>query len=250
MEFGIFNKLLNALKRIPTQTLIYQGKVVLSTCCLCGTPPQRYPLLCDYCLNDLPQFNYPLVENDLLNWPAVNKILPQHTFDHLFALSPHCWPCSHWVSLLKYHGRFDLADLLGQLLFDQWNDSIATVNGSAPTLIVSVPLHIKKWQFRGYNQAHLIAKHFAKTSNIEYAQNAVSRLINTDSQVGKTGANRRKNMKNAFELNSNITWPKHVLIIDDVVTTGTTFNELSSLLKHHGVEKVTVLSITIALPNT
>lgn len=118
-----------------------------------------------------------------------------------------------------------------------------------PELVLSVPLYVTKWQYRGYNQAHLIAKKFAKFSGIKYQHNAISRILETDSQVGQSGNQRRNNIRSAFDVNSTIpNLPKHVILIDDVVTTGTTVNEISSLLKKHGVQTVTVLSITIALP--
>ena len=266
MEFGILTRSYHKIKKLYLTKLIHQAKLVTSSCTLCSGEPKTYPLLCDYCVADLPVFNYPLIENNLLNWPAIFKALPNHTFDELYALSPHEWPYSHWISLLKYQGRFDIANLLGQLLYNQWsintNHNNSDLHGKLRSkntkdiflhtpntvLVISVPLHIKKWQFRGYNQAHLIAKSFVLNSPLTYAHNAIFRTKNTDSQVGQTGSNRRKNIKGAFELNPKIKWPEHVIIIDDVVTTGTTVSEISTLLKQHGVQKITVLSITIALP--
>lgn len=262
MEFGILTHLYHKIKSLHFTRLIHQAKLATSSCNLCGSAPKTYPLLCDYCVADLPTFNYALIENNLLNWPAIHKALPNHTFDQLYALSPHEWPFSQWISLLKYKGRFDLANLLGKLLYDQWlksncqqnmylhnkNTQSISLNTHSSILVVSVPLHIKKWQGRGYNQAHLIAKNFVLNTSISYAHNAIFRTKNTDTQVGQTGSNRRKNMNGAFELNPDIIWPEHVIIIDDVVTTGTTVNEISSLLKKHGVQTVTVLSVTIALP--
>lgn len=252
MEFSVLTHLLKIIKKTSTTQVIHQTKLAISLCNLCGSPPKTYPLLCDYCLNDLPLFNYALIENNLLNWPAINKALPNYTFDTLYAVSPHLWPFTQWITLLKYKGRFDLASLLGHLLYDRWiQDVNQPVSGSeidSSLLVISVPLHPKKWQLRGYNQAHLIAKHFAKHGNINYRHNAIARINETDSQVGKTGSSRRTNMKDAFQLNQNIHWPKHVIVIDDVITTGSTVSEVAKLLKENGVEKVTVLTITISLP--
>lgn len=73
----------------------------------------------------------------------------------------------------------------------------------------------------------------------------------TSSQVGKTGVLRRKNLVNAFTVVSmgNIL-PKHVLLVDDVVTTGSTASAISQALKQAGVMKVTVLALCLALPTT
>jgi len=233
--------------------LIHTSKLALSSCDLCGNTCQEHPLLCNYCLLDLPTFNYHLISADLLNWPAINRIIPAPSFDHLHSLSPHTLPYTQWITSLKYNGRFELADLLATLLYTSWESNKSNLNslydGVMPELILSVPLYVTRWQLRGYNQAHLIAKKFAKLSHIKYQHNAINRILKTDNQVGKTGQQRRRNIKNAFNINNTIHLPKHVILIDDVVTTGTTVNEISSLLKKYGVEKVTVLSITLALPN-
>lgn len=247
IRYGAFN-FVNKIKRI-----IHTSKLALSSCDLCGNYCQEHPLICEYCSGDLPKFNYKLISADLLNWPAINKIIPKQSFDHLHSLSPHTWPYTQWITSLKYNGRFELADLLGKLLCDSWqksaNDFNTLYDGEMPELVLSVPLYVTKWQYRGYNQAHLIAKKFAKFSGIKYQHNAISRILETDSQVGQSGNQRRNNIRSAFDVNSTIpNLPKHVILIDDVVTTGTTVNEISSLLKKHGVQTVTVLSITIALP--
>ena len=115
-------------------------------------------------------------------------------------------------------------------------------------VIISVPLHAKKWGIRGYNQAHLLAHTFSQLINYPYEPNLIFRTKKTDDQVGKSGTERRKNLHGAFAINTSIAIPEKVLIIDDVVTTGTTCNELSELLKRAGVKEVIVLSICISLP--
>lgn len=256
MEFDAINIRGGALGCVNTiKQLIYKSTLVLSSCDLCGNQCQVHPLLCQHCLKDLPKFNYKLISADLLNWPTINKIIPEQSFDHLHSLSPHTWPYSQWIGSLKYNGRFELAGLLARLLHNSWEKSIDKHNINQhqilPELVLAVPLHITKWQYRGYNQAHLIAKKFAKHSKIKYRSDLLCRVSDTDTQVGKSGAERRKRLKNAFDITNNaIALPKHVILIDDVVTTGTTVNEVSALLKQNGVEKVTVLSITISLPES
>lgn len=256
MEFDTGNlkhKYCNLFDKV--KRIIHTSKLALSSCDLCGNTCQEHPLLCEYCLRDLPKFNYQLISADLLNWPAINKIIPKPSFDHLHSLSPHIWPYNQWITSLKYNGRFELAGLLGKLLCNSWqkstNDFNTLYEGKTPKLVLSVPLYITKWQMRGYNQAHLIAKQFSKDSGITYQHDAINRILETESQVGQTGAQRRKKMKNTFDINTTgIELPSHVILIDDVVTTGTTVNEISSLLKKHGVKTVTVLSITVALPES
>lgn len=152
---------------------------------------------------------------------------------------------------MKYLGRFELAPLFSALLCAQWR-AMAKNNTLAPVdLVLSVPLHVKKWQLRGYNQAHLIAKCFAKQLALPYDAKLVVRITNNTSQMGKTGIQRRKNLANAFVLQRNLASDiKHVLIIDDVVTTGTTVSEISKLLKQSGVETITLVTVCLTLPKT
>jgi ComF family protein len=116
-------------------------------------------------------------------------------------------------------------------------------------LVLSVPLHIIKWQERGFNQAHLIAKPFSQLLQIPYHGSALVRLKKNASQVGQTGAKRRKNLTNAFTLRQPLAKAvNHVLLIDDVLTTGSTASEISKLLKKNGVEEVTVITVCLTLP--
>jgi len=229
----------------------------ISCCDLCGANVSNsyllgyslsQALLCQSCVNDLPYFNQSLIAGNLLNWPAVHRALPNIHFEYLFALSPYVYPFNKWLAQMKYLGRFELANLFSALLCAQWqvmNKTITPID-----LVLSVPLHIKKWQVRGYNQAHLIAKSFAGTLSLPYDANLVVRVKNNDSQMGKTGSERRKNLANAFVLQGKlVSHIKHVLIVDDVVTTGTTASEISKLLKQAGVETVTLVTVCLTLPN-
>lgn len=245
MEWLALSKLKNNWQ---TQVKAYYQHVLLafSQCELCGNSTQQQALICSACLADLPLFKQEVIQGDLLNWPAVNKNLPNIHFDHLFCLSPYLVPFNHWLPQFKYHGRFELASLFASLLAEQWQETHAT---SSVDLILSVPLHISKWQLRGYNQAHLIAKPFSKLLKLPYQASALARITKNTSQVGQTGKQRRKNLANAFTLTAQLTEDvKHVLLIDDVLTTGSTASEISKLLKYKGVEKVTVLTVCLTLP--
>lgn len=236
----------------------------ISCCDLCGANvsgsvllgyslPQA--LLCQYCINDLPYFNQNLIAGNLLSWPAIHRALPHIHFDQLFALSPYIYPFTKWLGQMKYLGRFELANLFSDLLCAQWqamvmNQAVRPIKILPVDLVISVPLHVKKWKIRGYNQAHLIAKSFAEQLSLLYDANVVMRVKNNDSQMGKTGNQRRKNLANAFYLQEKLaSHIKHVLIIDDVVTTGTTASEISKLLKQAGIETVTLVTVCLTLPN-
>lgn len=244
----------NTFKRYYTQILKN-----ISCCDLCGANVSSSCLLghslsqalvCQSCVNDLPYFNQSLISGNLLSWPAVHRALPNIHFEHLFALSPYIYPFNKWLAQIKYLGRFELANLFSTLLYAQWQASLINQVITPIDIVLSVPLHIKKWQVRGYNQAHLIAKSFADELSLPYDENLVIRVKNNDSQMGKTGSQRRKNLANAFALQGKLaSHVKHVLLVDDVVTTGTTASEISKLLKQAGVKTVTLVTVCLALPN-
>jgi ComF family protein len=255
MEFG--NKLNSEMALSLKQTLpllIKKIRLLISCCTLCGNACQQHQLLCQYCQADLPYFKEHLIGFDLLSWPAIKQALPKTTFDHLFSLAPYQWPFSTWINQLKYQGKTELAGLLAYLLAQRWQQYLSTIAEPKvveQVLVLSVPLHISKWQERGFNQAHLIAKRFAKQLNYNYQPELLIREKVTQSQVGKSGVERRKNLANAFHINSAYTGgiAEHVILIDDVVTTGTTANEICKLLKKRGVQTITLLSICLALPS-
>lgn len=208
-------------------------------------------LVCQHCLDDFPFFDYTLVQANLLSWPAIHRALPKIHFDSLFSLTPYINPMSRWLKQYKYQGRFEFSFFFSMLLSMQWQSAMKALNTPMPDLILSVPLHCHKWQVRGYNQSHLIAKSFAKSTKLPYLASALVRIKKNDSQVGKTGAERRKNLHGAFTLTAPLpVQVKHVLLIDDVITTGSTASEISQVLKQAGVEKVTLITICLSLPTS
>jgi len=243
------------------QTLYNKFLFSLGLCDLCGnnlhdntlcneiTPKQT--LLCPSCFTDLPLFKQDLIQGDLLNWPSVNKALPNSHFDHLVCLSPYLAPFTQWLPQFKYQGRFELASLFANLLAQQWEKEHLTKLASSVDLILSVPLHISKWQIRGYNQAHLLAKSLAHHMQLPYDETALIRSKKNISQVGQTGTQRRNNLANAFTLAKKLpSNTKHVILVDDVLTTGSTASEISKILKCIGINKVTVTTICLTLPHT
>lgn len=176
--------------------------LTLTSCDLCGQACTQHLLLCQHCEIDLPTFKQTVVQGDLLNWPAINRALPQITFDHLICLAPYTSPFSDWLTQLKYSGRFEVAKLLAELMAEHLSESLSAVTLNNPIdSIACVPLHISKWQQRGYNQAHLIAKHFAQLIDKPYLSQIINRVKKTTSQVGQSGGARRKNLKGAFTIN-------------------------------------------------
>lgn len=233
----------------------------IRSCDLCGQKAEHYSMLCNDCYEDIIKFNLPMLDFDLLNWPIFYRAIEPIKFDQLICVAPYQWPYSYWIRRLKYKNHFESANFLSELMFTAWmlnnNNTPSVSNNHKPETIIneasiavfSVPMHINKWQERGYNQAYLLAQRFSQRAQVSHLSHLLVRCKATINQVGLNGVERRNNLKKAFALTQNIKLPEHIILIDDVLTTGSTANEITQLLKRHGVMKVTVLTLCLALPS-
>ncbi len=108
-----------------------------------------------------------------------------------------------------------------------------------PDAIIAVPLHPKRLRQRGFNQAEEIARYIHQAINIPLVNQQLKRIINTVNQTSLSAAERQKNIRGAF-LFSPQSKANFIAIIDDVVTTGSTANEIAKVLKKAGVKRVEI----------
>ncbi len=114
-----------------------------------------------------------------------------------------------------------------------------------PELIIPVPLHPARYRSRGFNQAIEIAWPISKALDIPIDNHTIKRIVNTGTQTKLHARERRKNLRGAFQLKKPLT-AKHIAIIDDVITTGSTVTELAVVLKKAGAERIEVWSFARA----
>ena len=145
-------------------------------------------------------------------------------------------PVSDFITQLKYSAQLQLLPLLSEYLTQKIQSSYPT--STLPELIIATPLHPKKLVSRGFNQSRLIANKVGKVLKIKILDKGVDRLKQTQAQSGLDSVERKKNMKNAFQVETDL--PQHVAVVDDVVTTGMTASELSKQLLKHGAKKVDI----------
>lgn len=150
----------------------------------------------------------------------------------------------HLIHQIKFAEKISYTKSIGKILLKTVVEEILPEQGR-PDCIIPVPLHNKRLRQRGYNQSTEISRVVSKATGISIAHDAVIRKCSTQKQTGLTAKERRKNIKGAYRVN-NVAAYKHVLIVDDVVTTGSTVNELAKVLKRSGVEYIGVLSIARA----
>jgi ComF family protein len=144
---------------------------------------------------------------------------------------------------LKYKGNTEIGEMLGQELGRSMNNSEYF---KGITAVIPVPLHPKKEKLRGYNQSMMIARGVASMMAVETRKNLVKRT-STDSQTRKSRYDRWQNVESVFEIKEpESLYGKHILLIDDVVTTGATIEAcVNELLKLPGT-KVSVATIACA----
>jgi len=153
-------------------------------------------------------------------------------------------PLQDLIHNLKYNQKFKIGIFLGEKLGEGKKDIIAGWNVD---YIIPIPLYHLKRIERGYNQALYIAKGLSKTSKIKINESCVKRVKNTLSQTKLSNEERKGNMLGAFKVKSSKSIKgKNIIILDDVITTGTTVIELAKVLKKHGANKV--FSLSVATP--
>lgn len=173
----------------------------------------------------------------------------RHPPPQQFTLAPlrYEFPADHLISGLKYHGQLAHAPLLGQLLVDAAQNAIQQANIPKPDLLLPVPLHSRRLRDRGYNQALEIARPLARHWNIPLETGLIKRQRYTLPQMRLSAAARAKNPKNAFALHSKraslIDPSTHIMLVDDVMTTGATFLAIASLLQQAGFTKLSLAAV-------
>lgn len=137
---------------------------------------------------------------------------------------------------------FDMTQTLGDFLYESviQQEPLQEYLGK-DTVMMPVPLSKRRLRERGYNQAELLAKYLSKRLGVRYI-NISYRTRDTAKQVGKKEGERRENVKGAFIIKGKVV-SERVIIIDDIVTSGATMNELAKMLKKNGVKKVWGLAL-------
>lgn len=150
------------------------------------------------------------------------------------------YPASHLIKSFKFNNRPELARCFAEKLAKRLINKTML-----PEMLLPVPLHKKRQRERGYNQSLEFAAQIAKCLGLKVNSSLCRRIKNTDPQSTLPMNIRRKNVKGAFCLN-DARLPEHIAIVDDVITTGSTVNELAALLRKAGCQRIDVWAIARA----
>jgi len=224
-----------------------KNNLISKQCLLCLSPTNNKHLLCAGCEKDLPENTYhciicaiPFTTSQSNALELVCGKCQKHPPNYTTSVIPHIYaaPLKQLITQLKFHGNLSYAPLLAQ----NFINSITRRKDKLPECIIPVPLHTQRLHERGFNQAIELARIIANQLNIPLNYSFCQREKSTPFQSGLSAKQRMQNLKNAFSITKQHSY-KHVAIFDDVVTTGTTVNELARKLKQSGVEIIEVWAI-------
>ena len=151
-------------------------------------------------------------------------------FDGAFRMAPYEGLLRETILRMKNWTGEDLADVIGAEWAKRLADRVRPLN---PDMVVPVPLHWKRrWQ-RGFNQSEILARHLATALAVPCRMSALRRIRATAQQTAQpSGTARHENVKHAFQANADLDIAgKTVLLVDDVLTTGSTANEAARALR-------------------
>jgi ComF family protein len=213
-------------------------------CESCGNTLLKHErCICAFCLHHLPRTDFHLHADNPLSrifWGRVN--IQSATALYYFHKGNHV---QHLVHGLKYKGKQDIGVFLGTIYGEELKKTKLFGDIS---LIVPVPLHPKKKRKRGYNQSELFARGLSKTMKVEIDTTTLIRTIATQTQTRKSRFKRWENVKEVFVLTDEKRYQnKHILLVDDVVTTGATLEACANIILKSPGTRVSIATIACAI---
>ena len=212
-------------------------------CWLCRLPLRLAQHgLCSVCLRQLPALPILCPRCGLpagtTTSPCGRCLLKPPPWQALICVGDYHPPLSRWVNQLKFSGVTALRVMLARLLLLSWQDVYRRGHLPRPDLLLSVPLHRRRrWQ-RGYNQTDLLAAPLAHWLGCEQGM-GLYRQRQRALQHQLNARQRRRNLRGAFRLDMAVQG-RHIALLDDVVTTGSTVEEISRLLLAQGAASVQI----------
>jgi ComF family protein len=212
-------------------------------CVLCDTPGA---MLCDACRTDATAGVDPACPRCAIPLPRAASLCGRclkrsPAFDRTWAAALYTAPFTQLVRGLKYGATLAYAPLLADLLLAR-----ATAADEDFDRILPVPLSRERMGERGFNQSIEIARVLAQRLDLPLDTRSVLRILDTSPQASLALAARRRNLRGAFSVVDGSRQDlvgSHVAIVDDVMTTGATLDELARTLKRAGVARVTNLVV-------
>ena len=247
-----------SFKTLISSTTYLLDSLYPARCLCCGAAGQynsgfsttaRYHLdICVSCERALPWIKnccskcaLPLAEAGSENQICGRCLKKQPYFSSSISLFSYEKDITNLMHQLKFHNKLTVSRLFGELL----SRKVIEQKLERPDCLLPVPLFKKRMRQRGFNQSIEITRQLAKVWQLPLDTHSIIRVRATTPQTGLDAKQRKRNIKGAFSVAKEMNY-QHVAIIDDVVTTTSTVNELSRVLLRAGVKKVSVYSVARA----
>jgi ComF family protein len=212
-------------------------------CVICGDPLlHEEDFFCLHCALNLPKTNYHLSPENRAVDRFAGKILLEKACSYLYYNKGGIG--QKVIAGIKYRGNIPLGKWMGQHLANEIRP-----NGFFDEIdyLVPIPLHPKKFRKRGFNQAEVITVGISSVTHIPMESENLYRKIANTTQTRKGVYERWRNTKDIFELrNPELFGGKHILIIDDVLTTGSTLEAAAQCILKSPGAKISILTLAIA----
>jgi ComF family protein len=216
-----------------------------------------YPKCCETCENKLQKLEELICSNCRIDMPRVNIDDSRNNQVHLrmagrfpleYAFTYYHYRKNSKVKLLlqalKYKGCKEIGTLVGKWM----GAELLSKNIHEPMIVIPVPLHISRMKQRGYNQSEYIAIGLAETLKMPLNNVDLIKKESTNTQTLKGRWARWMNVAHIYEASDKLVG-KHILLVDDVITTGATIEACVEALLKVGVSKISVVSIAMADKN-
>lgn len=210
-------------------------------CAVCGrrlAPTERS--LCCVCMLQLPRTGYQYSPGDNPMAQLFWKLTPVERAAALIYYEPHS-ETARMVYKMKYGDRPDIGEDMGRLMA---NEMLTTGYFEGIDLLIPVPLSRKRQRQRGYNQSECLARGVSDATGIPVSGNAVLRKHFRQSQTSLNRRERQENVKDMFQLrDDSLLKNKHVMLIDDICTTGATLIACAEALKPVAGIRISILTL-------
>ncbi|WP_083200226.1 ComF family protein [Thauera phenolivorans] len=225
----------NAFFRLGRLLPEVAGSLLAQDCFLCGSAAGRV-LVCDACRAELPA--HPALCCPVCALPGTSdgrcaacRAAPP-AFDASLAVFDYRFPLDVMLQALKYGHRLALARFFGEALRER-----ASARAAAADLIVPMPLHRRRLQERGFNQAVEVARPLARACGVPLELDRLRRVRDTPAQATLARAERLGNLRGAFRCDAELSGLR-IVVVDDVMTTGASLDAVARCLKERGAARV------------
>jgi len=225
--------------------------VIPPACLACHQPLSQHDTVCAACWADIDFIRAPLCDQLGLPMPfdtggtilSAAAAANPPIYDHARAVAHYSGVMRDMILGFKYGDTHNARKLFGRWLTSAGGELIEACDVISP-----VPMHPRRLLARRFNQAAILARELARISERRYRPQLISRIRQTTAQVGLTRDQRRRNLAGAFAVPDRQRRHidgRHILIIDDVITTGSTLNACARALRRAGAARVDALALAI-----